>query len=113
MDNASTEVRAPERTGPRRRAWRDGGWWRRAAGSPAAANQMLATVRRLAAYARPHRTAIVASVVLFFASSAIDPVVPAFFKWLLDHGFKPETGFRVWPIPLVVVGLFAVRGALA
>src|SRR3982751_2236441 len=74
---------------------------------------MREVARRLVRYVRPHRWVVAAAVVLFFASSAIDPLVPALFKWLLDHGFKATPEFPVWPVPVVIVGLFAVRGALA
>jgi subfamily B ATP-binding cassette protein MsbA len=74
---------------------------------------MRATARRLARYARPHRGPITGSVLLYFASSAIDPLVPALFKWLLDNGFKPDFGFPLWIVPFIIVGLFLVRGALA
>src|SRR5436305_5547767 len=119
MDNESI---APARDEAQRRPWRDrlrrslpagradAGAGR--AGPPLASGPILATARRLLDYARAHRAAVVASVLLFFASSAIDPLVPAFFKWLLDHGFKPESRFPLWLIPLIVVGLFAVRGLL-
>jgi len=112
MDNASTDARGRDRPSDLWRAWRNRSRGR-AAGASTTGNRMLATARRLAVYARPHRVSIVAAVLLFFASSAIDPLVPALFKWLIDHGFKADSQFPVWPIPLVVIGLFAVRGALA
>ncbi|MCU0968472.1 MAG: ABC transporter transmembrane domain-containing protein, partial [Rubrivivax sp.] len=43
----------------------------------------------------------------------VEPLVPALFKTLLDSGFKPDMGFPVWMVPVVVVGIFAVRGGLA
>ena len=73
---------------------------------------MRPTVRRLLVHAREHRLAVTLSVVLFFASSAIDPLVPAFFKWLIDNGFKADVGMPLWLVPLAIVGLFAVRGVL-
>jgi subfamily B ATP-binding cassette protein MsbA len=71
------------------------------------------TARRLAAHVRPQRAAFIASIVLFAASSAIDPLLPAFFKWLIDSGFQPGLGVSLWLVPLAIVGLFAVRGTLA
>ena len=69
--------------------------------------------RRLAGYLRPRAGTLVTAIVLFFASSALDPLVPALFKWLLDNGFKPDVAFPLWAVPVVIVGMFAIRGALA
>jgi subfamily B ATP-binding cassette protein MsbA len=69
--------------------------------------------RRLTRYLRPHRATLIVAVVLFFASSAIDPLVPALFKWLLDNGFKPNVAFPIAAVPVAIVGIFTVRGALA
>ena len=74
---------------------------------------MREVARRVAGYARPHRGAIGASVGLYFASSAIDPLVPALLKWLLDNGFRPDASISVWMVPVVIVGLFLARGLLA
>ena len=68
---------------------------------------------RLAGYLRPRAGTLVTGIVLFFASSALDPLVPALFKWLLDNGFRPDVAFPVWAVPVIIVGLFAIRGALA
>jgi subfamily B ATP-binding cassette protein MsbA len=69
--------------------------------------------RRLKRYAWPNRWPFGLGVGLFFASSSIDPLVPLFFKWLIDHGFKPQPGLPLWIVPVVIVGLFAGRGLLA
>src|SRR4051812_45194364 len=74
---------------------------------------MRETTRRLGRYVRPHRWTLAAAIALFFASSAIDPLVPALFKWLIDNGFKPTADIPFWTVPVVIVGLFTVRGALA
>ncbi len=71
------------------------------------------SARRLLGYAMPHRLHLFVAVLLFFASSAIDPLVPALFKWLIDNGFKPDFGYPVWGVPVVIIGIFLVRGALA
>lgn len=93
MDAASTAP-LPERPAP---------------GGPASLRR---TAARLAAHARSHRLPIVAAVVLFFGASALDPLVPALFKWLIDTGFKAGSGVPLWLVPVVVIGLFAVRGLL-
>lgn len=71
------------------------------------------TARRLLEYIRPHKAGVILGVICFFSSAAIEPLVPALLKVLLDSGFKAEIGFPLWLVPLVVIGLFAVRGGLA
>jgi subfamily B ATP-binding cassette protein MsbA len=70
-------------------------------------------LRRLYTYVRPHLRGLVAGVTCFFLAAAMLPLVPALFKTLLDSGFKADIGFPVWLVPLVVIGLFTVRGGLA
>src|SRR3954469_13721004 len=43
---------------------------------------------------------VVAAVLPCLGSSAIDPVLPALFKWLIDHGFKPQPGFPLALVPV-------------
>ncbi|WP_414708737.1 lipid A export permease/ATP-binding protein MsbA [Ramlibacter sp.] len=43
-------------------------------------------------------------------SSALEPLVPALMKPLLDRGFKPG-GIELWMVPASLLLLFAVRGA--
>lgn len=69
------------------------------------------TARRLAGYLRPYRLAVVAVVLLFFFSAAVDPLLPALLKHLLDNGFKTDLGFPLEVVPVIIVGLFAVRGS--
>ncbi len=76
---------------------------------PSAAS-MRQTARRLFAYVHPHRLPIALAVVAFFAGAAIDPLLPALFKQLLDTGFKADAPMPVWAVPLVIIGLFVVRG---
>jgi subfamily B ATP-binding cassette protein MsbA len=69
--------------------------------------------KRLLNYVRPHKAGVALGVVCFFLSAAVEPLVPALLKLLLDSGFKAELGFPLWMVPLVIIGLFAVRGLLA
>lgn len=66
--------------------------------------------RRLQAYARPQWRMAAASVGFFILGSAIEPMVPALFKKLLDSGFQEGLKYPIWVVPLVVVGLFVARG---
>lgn len=53
---------------------------------------------------------LTAAVVFFLLSSAVEPVVPALFKKLIDSGFKEGLKYPLWLVPVVVIGLFVVRG---
>lgn len=68
------------------------------------------TRNRLFGYIRPQWRMLTASVLFFLMSSAVEPVVPALFKKLIDSGFKEGLQYPLWAIPLVVIGLFIVRG---
>jgi subfamily B ATP-binding cassette protein MsbA len=67
---------------------------------------------RLLLYLWPHKAAALVGMSCFFAAASMEPLAPALLQRLLDHGFRPEQGFPLWAVPLVVVGLFAVRGLL-
>ncbi len=79
---------------------------------PAPAPSLRDTARRLSSYVRPHRAVIGLAVLLFFAGAGIDPLLPALFKQLVDSGFKTTPVFPVWLAPVVIIGLFALRGLL-
>ncbi len=69
-----------------------------------------ATVRRLLTYVARHRGRFIASIVALLMTSAIEPLIPALFKKLLDSGFQAADSFPIWMVPAVVILLFAVRG---
>ncbi len=81
--------------------------------APAPLRSFKATAMRLLGYVRPYRTGAVLGILSFFLSAAIEPAIPALLKQLVDDGFKPDMGFAIWLVPLIVIGLFAVRGLLA
>lgn len=68
---------------------------------------------KLLQYIRPHKWGMVLSVVCFMLSAAVDPLLPALLKRLFDTGFKPDMGFSIWLVPLLIIGLFMLRGSLA
>ncbi|MDB5820412.1 MAG: msbA [Rhizobacter sp.] len=70
------------------------------------------TGTRLARYLAKHRAAVVFGVGSFFVAAALEPLLPALFKLLVDHGFKADFGYPVWLVPIVIVGLFGLRGLL-
>jgi len=71
------------------------------------------TAKRLFTYAHPHKWGALLGIAAFFLSAAIEPVLPAMLKTMLDNGFKGELGYPVWLVPVVIIGLFAARGSLA
>ena len=52
----------------------------------------------------------VIAAICTFVSSALEPLVPALLKPLLDEGFRPESDLKLWMVPAALVLLFAVRG---
>ncbi len=69
-----------------------------------------ATFSKLVAYMRPQWRTFAVGVLCFLLSSAVEPLVPALFKQLIDSGFKEGLKYPLWIVPIVVIGLFAVRG---
>jgi ATP-binding cassette, subfamily B, bacterial MsbA len=55
-------------------------------------------------------------VVLVLAAlllATTEAAIPALFKAFMDRGFGAERGYPLWMVPVLVIGLFAVRGAAA
>lgn len=74
-------------------------------------NDLPATSRKLLGYARPQWRMLAMSVLFFVLGAAAEPVLPALFKQLLDSGFQDGLKYPLWLVPVVVIGLFVVRGA--
>jgi subfamily B ATP-binding cassette protein MsbA len=69
------------------------------------------TYARLKSYLKPQWRMLAAAVTFFLLSSAVEPLVPALFKKLIDSGFKEGMKYPLWLVPIIVIGLFAVRGS--
>lgn len=67
---------------------------------------------RLLGYVRPYWRIFVLSIVLMAASAATEPAFPALMKPLLDGGFSGKTAYPAWLLPLLIVGVFLLRGVL-
>ncbi len=74
--------------------------------------QLNATGKRLLAYVRPQWRMFGTALLFFTLSSAVEPVIPALFKKLIDSGFQDGLDYPIWLVPLVIIGLFLVRGVL-
>jgi subfamily B ATP-binding cassette protein MsbA len=84
-------------------------WWRLMSG--AVENIHTATAKRLLkVYLRRHSVRFIAAIAALLMTSAIEPAIPALFKKLLDSGFQVADSFPIWIVPVVVIGLFTVRG---
>lgn len=68
------------------------------------------TGRRLLVYARRQWRMLGASLLFFLLGSAVEPVIPALFKKLIDSGFQDGLKFPLWSVPLIIISLFLVRG---
>jgi subfamily B ATP-binding cassette protein MsbA len=68
------------------------------------------TGHKLLEYAKPEWKYLVASFLFFTAGAAVEPAIPALFKKLIDSGFKEGMKYPLWIVPLVIIGLFAIRG---
>jgi len=68
--------------------------------------------RKLLAYLRPHWKYWAISFLFFTAGAAVEPIIPALFKKLIDSGFQEGLKYPLWIVPLVIIGLFLARGTL-
>jgi ATP-binding cassette, subfamily B, bacterial MsbA len=64
---------------------------------------------RVGPYFRSGKAAIAAAGLAALVGAATEPLIPALMQPLLDKGFSGQS-LPLWVIPLVIVGLFAVRG---
>ncbi len=65
---------------------------------------------RLLKYARPHWKVLLAAVVANAITAALEPVLPALFKQMLDEGFVAKNqAWLVW-VPLGIIGILLLRG---
>jgi subfamily B ATP-binding cassette protein MsbA len=69
----------------------------------------LADLARAGEQYRPGRRGLIGAVLGAAIGAATEPVIPALMQRLLDQGFG-ERSWPLWIVPLVVVGLFALRG---
>ncbi len=67
-------------------------------------------LRRVAPYFAGSMPGVIAVVLASLVAAITEPAMPALVKTLLDRGFGPTRGYELWMVPVVVIGLFALRG---
>jgi subfamily B ATP-binding cassette protein MsbA len=70
---------------------------------------LAARLKRLAPYLRSGRAGLIGAGVAAAVAAATEPAIPALMQPLLDDGFAGRD-LPLWWIPVVIVGLFTLRG---
>ena len=70
---------------------------------------LLQRLARLKPYLRPGRRGLIGAGLGAAVGAATEPVIPALMQPLLDQGFATRT-WPLWWVPIIIIGLFAVRG---
>ena len=73
---------------------------------------LVATLRRILAFARPYRGRLAAAIALTLVSTAVGLVVPLGLQRLLDSVFQATDGTLLNQLALALLGLFALQAAL-
>lgn len=68
------------------------------------------TVQVLMVYVRQQWRMLSLALLFFVIGAAFEPMVPALFKKLLDSGFQEGLKYPIWIVPIVIIGLFLMRG---
>jgi subfamily B ATP-binding cassette protein MsbA len=58
----------------------------------------------------PYKHRLALAFVGMILTALTEPMLPAVFKILLDKGFAGKPSFPLWSVPVVVVGIFVLRG---
>jgi subfamily B ATP-binding cassette protein MsbA len=70
----------------------------------------LQRLRRIWPYFAPYKLGFIVSALATTLVAASEPSMAWLLQQLLDHGFKAENAFPLWMVPVVVIGVFVVRG---
>ncbi len=70
-----------------------------------------ALFRRLFAYSLKYWPSFLIAVLGMSITAATETAFPALMKQLMDKGFQGVSAFPVWWVPIVILGIFIVRGA--
>ena len=68
-------------------------------------------LKRLTALHAPYKKHLALALLAMVVTAATEPLLPYALKLLLDNGFGGKVNFSFWLVPLIVIGIFAMRGA--
>ena len=71
---------------------------------------MSRTFKRIIALLVPYKSRLAVGVAGMLVTAATEPAVAGLMKLLLDEGFSKAGSFPLWWVPLIVVGIFVIRG---
>ncbi len=71
---------------------------------------LLQRLARIAPYFRASRAGFAVALLAAAIAAMTEPMLPALLKRLLDEGFGPSRSFPLWIVPVIIVGLYVVRG---
>lgn len=72
-------------------------------------------LRRFFGHLKPHRSGLILAFFCVLVGAALEPILPALLQPLLDSTVAKGgkgTGYPAWVVPVIIVALFAVRGAV-
>ncbi|OEZ93970.1 lipid A export ATP-binding/permease protein MsbA [Janthinobacterium sp. HH107] len=68
-------------------------------------------LKRLTALHAPYKKHLALALLAMVVTAGTEPLLPYALKLLLDNGFGGKVRFSFWLVPLIVIGIFAIRGA--
>ncbi|MGX9774561.1 lipid A export permease/ATP-binding protein MsbA [Janthinobacterium aestuarii] len=68
-------------------------------------------LKRLTALHAPYKKHLTLALLAMVVTAGTEPLLPYALKLLLDNGFGGKVNFSFWLVPLIVIGIFAIRGA--
>ncbi|MCC7598310.1 lipid A export permease/ATP-binding protein MsbA [Janthinobacterium sp. FW305-129] len=67
-------------------------------------------LKRLTALHAPYKKHLALALLAMVVTAATEPLLPYALKLLLDNGFGGKVSFSFWLVPLIVIGIFTMRG---
>ncbi len=67
--------------------------------------------QRLARFVKPYHKGLALTLLVYAGAAATEPLIPYLIKQVFGEGFAANS-FSVWWVPVVLIGLFALRGVL-